>query len=150
MKLKAAVTRNPILDSLVAFLNSAEFCGELLEDALGKCLHVENVLARPGEHYVQECDRTVELLRGCFGVEVRLTGASVTPERTDGDFHDALQVIFGLYATTIEEYAPDGERVQLFVAIMTNDKIRDLDGFTTTVLESRSDWVEGTKAPWYD
>ncbi len=142
-KLKAAVTGNDILNPLVAVLNGKEFCMKLMDRVLNRYFHVDDPAQRPAEYYVQFTDRTVEIVDGMYGVEVRLTGVSVTPARTDGDFHTALLATVDAYSLAIKQNVPQDVKVQLFVAIMVDGVVRNQAGVHVSVIESDPVWVTG-------
>lgn len=99
-KIKAAASEG-LPDELLAELDSQVFADALLMGVHGKCLHVEKPTRQPAGHYVQKTDITVQIEPNCFGVEVRFSGISVTPTRTDADFHEALAALASLYRQAI-------------------------------------------------
>ena len=143
MKIKAAVTADKRLDALVAHLDSPHFCVELMERVLGNALGAKDPCEHPAAYYVQTTDRSVQIGQNLCGVEVRLTGASVTPARTDAAFHDALRTMREMYAIAIREKVPAGTRVELFVAIMVDGHVRNSEGYSVSVIEAGPEWLEG-------
>jgi hypothetical protein len=132
MKFKAVETEG-IPPSVSRAIQTPRFFRELLTEVVGGCLKVENVLERPAEFYAQLNDVTAEITPGCWGVEVRLTGASWNADR---DFKAAVNLTHQIYRDTIAANLSVGQRVQLMCAIMVSGGPNDL-------YESDAEWVEG-------
>lgn len=143
MKIKPAVTEGtpePVLEAL----NSKHIARRIYTEVLQGPLRVKSM--GPAEWYIQRADETIEVEEGSFGCEVRLTGVSRNPKRSEQDFWDAREVLERIYRETIEENLPVGMKMQLFVAIMLDAPIRDERGRDTTIVEGDAVWVEGKKS----
>ena len=113
MKLKAVVYSNCSVRLLEA-LQSREFRTRVLKDVLVPHLHVPDDFG-PAEFYVQHCDLT----HSGPMCEARLTGVSVTENRSTTDFENARTALEDVYKDCIEKFLlPHGEECQLLVSIM--------------------------------
>jgi hypothetical protein len=111
MKLKAVVPDNfpkDLKDELNAIRE------EVLKQVIGPYLHRPTF--GPADFYVQKCDEVDGKTHGPM-CEVRLSGVSVTPDRTPEDFFKARTGIETIYYEKLKKYLPD-VRIQLMVSIM--------------------------------
>ncbi len=141
MKLKAAITSSAPKRLFDEF-GSVEFARRVMLEVLQECLGAKDPLVRPAEYYLQLPDRTVEVKKGCWGVELRLTGASRGRRRAQ-QFHTALSKLQEIAADLIKASLNPRQEAQLFCVLMLDGDIEDGQGGYTSVLESNAEWVKG-------
>lgn len=137
MKLKAVVAKG-CPDKVIAALENSEFRNRIAITVLKEHLRLEN--PGPAEFYIQECDFAVGGGPMC---EVRLTGVSVTKDRSTNDFHRAVEALEKCYREVLEQHLipslKEGEGCQLFVSIALD--LAPL-GETSNLIERQPIWLE--------
>lgn len=137
MKLKATIAHD-CLGSLEAALNNIRY--EVLNTVLVSHLHVSTKFG-PAEFYVQQCDHAVRDDEDGL-CEVRLSGVSLTDDRSYNDFEHAREELESLYKRLIEHHLEKGSRIQLLVLLML-DGPRRRNG--SALVEGEPIWVPGKK-----
>ncbi|MGA2417883.1 MAG: hypothetical protein ABSF55_01420 [Candidatus Staskawiczbacteria bacterium] len=135
MKLKAVITYGcpeQLRDAIEGMRT------DVMKGVIGPCLHRPSF--GPAEFYIQRCDEAISEEGLC---EVRLSGVSVTRDRSDKDFDDAAEVLEELYTRRIAENLPIGQRIQLMVSIMLDQPRRD----GSSLVERTPVWVAGKGNP---
>lgn len=135
MKLKAVIGRHmeqELQDEIEVMR------GEVMARVIGPHLHRPNF--GPAEFYIQRCDFAHSEKAFC---EVRLTGVSMTRDRSDKDFDDACEALEALYREKIEETLFHPKQVQLMVSLMLDQPRRD----GSCLVERPPIWVEGKRVP---
>lgn len=133
MKLKAVVRRG----CPKAFRDAIESMRtEVLRVVVGSCLHRPKF--GPAEFYIQECDVAVSDQELC---EVRLSGVSLSRDRSEQDFDDARECLEMIYRRMIEAHYIVGDKCQLMVSIMLDGPRRD----GSSLVEGPAKWVDGKK-----
>lgn len=133
MKLKAVVAR----DCSKELRNAIEVMRDLvMARVIGP--HLKRPDFGPAEFYIQECDVAVSRLQFC---EVRLSGLSLTRDRSEQDFDDAAEALEQLYSEKIRENTFAGERTQLMVVLMLDQQRSD----GSALVERPPVWIEGTR-----
>jgi hypothetical protein len=112
MKLKA-VLNNDCDPEVKSYLEGNIFRDSILREVLVPHLHVP-INFGPAEFYIQHCD----LANSAPMCETRLTGVSVTKNRSTNDFHRALEALEASYKVNLEELLPHGQSCQLMVSMM--------------------------------
>ena len=98
----------------------------------------------PAEAFTQECDRMVPSHPDTLGMDVTLSGVSVTARRAAVDFWNALATLGNVYEEMIRKYLPVGMKAQLGVRMGLDRQIEYLDRPGTTSLpEQPAVLVEG-------
>ena len=133
MKLKAVISRgcsSTLRDAIEGMRQ------EVMDEVIGP--HLKRPKFGPAEFYIQECDLAVSEQGFC---EVRLSGVSLSKDRSEQDFDNARQALEDLYQRKIRSHLLAGHTYQLMVSIML-DGPRRCDG--SSLVEGRAIWVDGT------
>jgi|SRR3989338_3627442 len=98
----------------------------------------------PGELFFQQSDR-MGLTKSGLGCDVQLSRMSKTPRRSDQSFWDALDAFQALCAKKIQQYLPEGEKMQLLVSFGIDAAVwnRTPGAPNTSLIETDPLWVEG-------
>ena len=137
MKLKAVVAT-----TCPTFLRKAieSMRADVMERVVGP--HLKRPDFGPAEFYIQVCDEAISKEQFC---EVRLSGVSITDDRSVQDFRNAQAALQALYKEKIEANLSKRYRCQLMVSIMLDAPPKP--GMTTLVEakpgEPTAIWVFG-------
>lgn len=139
MKLKATVSdvlrdfsaqERYALARMVRALNDPELPKAVYDEVLVRHLRVPPRNTKnawgPAEAFDQECDRMIPW-HDYIGVDVTLSGVSVTARRAPADFWEATTTLQSLYAERIAQFLLDGMNAQLFVRMALDKPIDYLD-----------------------
>lgn len=139
MKLKATVSdvlptfsaqERYALARMVRALNNPDLPRAVYDQVLVRHLRVPASDTKtawgPAEAFDQECDRMIPW-HNYIGVDVTLSGVSVTARRAPADFWEATTTLQGLYAERIAQYLLEGMNAQLFVRMALDKPIDYLD-----------------------
>ena len=107
----------------------------------------------PAEGFIQVNDvsrRSPDVATTDGMCNVKLTevsGPRICIRRSIQNFYDALDALTALYRRKIKEHLPKGNRIQLFVVIVLDERIpvRGKPGEESQLVESDAEWVQGEK-----
>ncbi len=152
MKLKATISlpgehfspdQRLTLARLVIVTNSPELHNRVYQEVLRPNLRVAESFG-PAEYFSQLSDRMTRTNDCRIGVDVTLSGISVTARRAQKDFWDGLEGLHRIYREVIMEHLSSGLSAQLFTRMALDAHVSYLDHFgSTSLLEQGPEIIEG-------
>ena len=132
------------LANMVIATNSDELHNEVYKNVLERCLRVSGF--GPAEYFTQMSDRMTRVREdNLIGLDVMLSGVSVTTRRAQKDFWDGLDKLHEIYQLVATEHLVPDLRAQLFTRMGLDKPIEYLDRPGSTPLpENGPTFVDGS------